>query len=57
MAKAETVTIAVKVLSPKELKAAEAAAWHEGMTHALTWLGLKHYGEVMGKDNPYGREQ
>lgn len=48
-----TVTIAVKVLGPKELKAVEAAAWESGMRHALAWLGLKQYGDVMANDNPH----
>ncbi|MFC0456742.1 hypothetical protein ACFFGR_09330 [Arthrobacter liuii] len=49
------VTIAVKVLSPNELKEAEAAAWEAGLRHALAWLGLKQFGDVMAKDNPHGR--
>ena len=30
-----------------------ASIWEAGMRHALTWLGLKQYGDVMAKDNPY----
>jgi hypothetical protein len=56
MAKAEAATVVVKVIRANELSAIEAAAWHEGMTHALTWLGLKQYADVMAKDNPHGRE-
>lgn len=52
-----TVTVAVKVLGPKELRAVEAAAWESGMRHALTWLGLKQYGDVMAADNPHREAQ
>jgi hypothetical protein len=34
-----------------------AEAWLEGMNHALTWLGLKQYADVMAKDNPHGRAE
>lgn len=34
-----------------------ANVWEQGMRHALTWLGLKHYGDVMAKDNPYRKAQ
>lgn len=30
-----------------------AGIWEAGMRHALTWLGLKQYGDVMANDNPY----
>lgn len=33
----------------------EHAAWEAGLRHALAWLGLKQYGDVMAKDNPHGR--
>lgn len=32
---------------------AQSEAWEAGLRHALTWLGLKQYGEVMAKDNPH----
>lgn len=31
----------------------QAAAWESGMRHALAWLGLKQYGDVMAADNPH----
>jgi hypothetical protein len=31
----------------------QAEAWEAGMRHALTWLGLKQYGDVMAGDNPH----
>jgi hypothetical protein len=30
-----------------------AEAWEAGMRHALAWLGLRNYGDVMAKDNPH----
>ena len=58
MAKAGPFTVTVKVESATqrqtEIDAAKHAAWLEGLNHALTWLGLKHYGDAMAKDNPHG---
>lgn len=34
-------------------ESAIAQIWEQGLRHALTWLGLKQYGDVMAKDNPY----
>jgi hypothetical protein len=31
----------------------QAEAWDAGLRHALTWLGLKQYADVMGADNPH----
>lgn len=32
-------------------------AWEQGLRHALAWLGLKHYGDVMTKDNPHRKAE
>ena len=58
MAKAPPLIVRVEGLDQFKaaLTEAQAAAWLEGMNHALTWLGLKQYAEVMSKDNPHGRE-
>jgi len=65
MAKTVPIEVVVRVvrcedggtwtMSDAEFQRERAEAWHEGMTHALTWLGLKQYAEVMAKDNPHGR--
>lgn len=41
----------------ERLARAEAEAWEAGMRHALTWLGLKQYADVMTKDNPHKRPE
>lgn len=66
MAKAPPLEIVVRVvrceeggtwtMSDAEFKRALAEEWEAGMNHALTWLGLKQYADVMGKDNPHGRK-
>lgn len=60
MAKAPPLTVTIDVQGLDQFKAALAqaqhAAWLEGMNHVLTWLALQRFSEVMGKDNPYGRE-
>lgn len=67
MAKVAPLEVVIRVTGLKELRdlkdqieplieTAQSAAWLEGMNHALSWLGLKQYGDVMAKDNPHGRE-
>lgn len=55
--KPKTVEMVIRVEGLDQFKKlaaeAQAAAWEEGLRHALTWLGLKQYGDVMAKDNPH----
>jgi|GEM_PF-6232276 len=57
MAKLAPVEMVIKVEGLDQFKAyaveAQAAAWDAGLRHALTWLGLKQYADVMGADNPH----
>lgn len=57
MAKMAPIEVVIKVEGLESVKkwAAEAqsAAWESGMRHALAWLGLKQYGNVMANDNPH----
>jgi hypothetical protein len=60
MAKTTPLEMVIKVEGLDQFKAyaveAQHAAWDAGMRHALTWLGLKQYADVMAKDNPHGRK-
>lgn len=42
-------------IAAQVIKSLESDAWEAGMRHALTWLGLKQYADVMAKDNPHGK--
>ncbi|WP_427130348.1 hypothetical protein [Pseudarthrobacter sp. S9] len=45
--------IVPRLYSAEQHKDAQSEAWEAGLRHALAWLGLKHYGDVMAKDNPH----
>lgn len=40
-------------MSDTEFNRELGTAWESGMRHALAWLGLKQYGDVMAADNPH----
>lgn len=58
MAKLAPVEVVIKVEGLDRVKEilteAQRDAWEAGLRHTLAWLGLKHYGDVMAKDNPFG---
>lgn len=57
MAKVAPLEVVIKVEGLAQFKdaltEAQALAWEAGMRHALTWLGLRQYGDVMAGDNPH----
>lgn len=61
MAKLAPVEVVIRVEGLDRVKEviteSQAAAWEAGMRHALSWLGLKQYGDVMAKDNPHGKAE
>lgn len=61
MAKLAPVEVVIKVEGLDRVKEllteAQHDAWEAGMRHALAWLGLRHYGDVMAKDNPHRKAE